>query len=186
MNTPSISTTPNSQTRESLTQDMRLKSQELVVDRYVSHIKASVAKHLPSALAQIKSQGRDFFIEEVDFGKTIGETTCVPTGPLDQVVFAKRPKRLGMTRFVKNRTPEPCSSVVVILKKADRQPGVYVLISAFIGRKPEPEPWDQRNFAQTSNPAEAERLSREFWASNALVWGSEEVFQGTVTTECPW
>ena len=91
-----------------------------------------------------------------------------------------------MTRFVKSRTPEPCSSVVVILKKADRQPGVYVLITAFIGRKAEPEPWDQRSFSQQSDPAEAERLSREFWAANALVWGSEEVFRGTETNECPW
>lgn len=165
---------------------MKLKSQESVVDRHSSHLKADVAEHLPLALAQIESLGRDFLIEEVDFGQPIGETTCVLTGPLDEIVFAKRPKRFGPTRFVKNRTPESCSSIVVILKTADEQPGTYVLISAFIGRKPEPEPWDQRNFAQKSNPAEAERLSREFWASHALLWASEQTIPGTETKRCPW
>lgn len=173
-------------TAEDRTKYMRLKSDEEVVDRYTSHLKASVTKHLPVALSQIESLGRAFFIEEVDFGEPIGETTCVPTGPSDQVIFAKRPKRFGLTRFVKNRAAEPCSSVVVILKKADGQPGVYVLITAFIGRKPEPEPWDERNFSQKSDPAEAKRLSRGFWASHALLWDSEEITPGTETNECLW
>jgi hypothetical protein len=168
------------------TKYMRLKSGEEVIDRYTSHFKASVAKHLPVALAQIESLGRKFFIEEVNFREPIGETNCIPTGPSDQVIYAKRPKRFGLTRFVKNRTTEPCSSVVVILKTADGQPGVYVLITAFIGRKPEPEPWDQRNFSHQSDRAEAERLSREFWASHALLWGSEEIIPGTETNECLW
>jgi hypothetical protein len=166
---------------------MRLKSGEVVVDRFKSHnhLSGKLASLLPEALARIESNGRDFLVEEVDFGRPIGETICVPTGPGDEIVYAKRPKRWGLSRFVLNRQPEPCSSLVVILKKAEDIDG-YILISAFIGHRPEPEPWDVRNFSQQPNPAEAERRSREFWASHALVWGCEEVINNTITAECPW
>jgi hypothetical protein len=163
---------------------VKLKSGEVVVDRYQSHLSESVRPHLPAALARVVSGGRQYIIEEVDFSHQIGETICVSTGPTDQIVYAKRPKRFGLTRFVKNRAPESCSSVVVVLKAGGR--GEYVLITAFIGRRPEPEPWDIKNFSQQINPREAERLAREFWSSHALVWGCEEIIPGTETGRCPW
>lgn len=161
---------------------MILKSGEVVVDRYNSHLKDGIAHILPDALARIESEGRKYIVEEVDFGCQIGETICVATGLDDEIVFAKRPKRFGYTRFVKNRRPEPCSSIVVILKTADGQPG-YVLVTAFIGKKPEPEPWDLRNFAQQKNPAEAERKAIEFWSSHALIYGSDQIIAGTERTK---
>jgi len=154
---------------------MELKSGEVVVDRFNSHLHQSVRPILAEALSRVESAGRKFFVEEVDFGRPVGETVCVPTGPSDQIVFAKRPKRFGLSRFVKNRKAEPCSSVVVILKTADGQQG-FVLVTAFIGRRPEPEPWDRN---ATAN-------SRAFWSSHALVWGSEEIIPGTETEKCPW
>lgn len=165
---------------------MKLKSGEVVVDRYQSHLHESVLPHLPAALARIETKGRGFLVEEVVFNHPIGETICVPTGPSDTIVFAQRPKRQGLTRFVKNRQAEPCSSVVVILKTADGQPGAYVLVTAFVGQKPEPEPWDRRNFSQQADPRKAEQMSREFWNSHALIWGSEEMVLGTETERCPW
>lgn len=164
---------------------MRLKSGEVVVDRFNSHLKESVLPHLPAALAQISSGGRGFFVEEVDFGRPIGETVCVATTDADEIFWAKRPRRFGHTRFVKNRAPESCSSVVVILKTADGEANTYVMVTAFVGHRPEPEPWD-RNFSQQADPQEAERLSRDFWSSHALVWGSEKTIPGTETTVCPW
>jgi len=153
-----------------------LRSGEPVVDRYNSHLHPSVAAVLPAALARVDSNGRSFLIEEVDSGRPIGETTCLPTGPGDEIVYARRPKRSGLTRFVKGRVPEPCSSVVIILKTADGELGAYVLLTAFIGHKPEPEPWDRN---ATAN-------SRSFWRTHALVWGSEPVIPGTEISECPW
>ncbi|OQB18279.1 MAG: hypothetical protein BWY14_00954 [Parcubacteria group bacterium ADurb.Bin192] len=153
----------------------QLKNGERVVDRHQSHLHAAVEGLLPEALGRIDAAGRDFLVDEVDFGRLIGETTCVATGPDDAVVYAKRPKRFGLSRFVKNRRPEPCSSVVVILKKAEDFGG-YVLITAFVGRRSEPEPWD-RNATANSLP---------FWNSHALVWGSEPTIPGTETTRCPW
>jgi len=163
---------------------MRLKLGEEVVDRNNSHLHTGVARLLPDALTRIESAGREFFVEEVDFGRPIGETICVSTGPGDQIVFAKRPKRWGLTRFVLNRTPEQCSSLVVILKAGDN--GGYVLITAFIGHRPQPEPWDRKNFSQQPDPREAEKLARKFWSSHALIWGSEETVPGTETSRCPW
>ena len=151
-----------------------LKSGEAVTDRHRSHLHEGVARLLPEALEKIETEGRDFFVEEIDFGRLIGETTCVATGPGDQIVYAKRPRRWGHSPFVLNRTAESCSSLVVILKKAED--GGYVLITAFIGHRPQPEPWDRN----------ATERSVEFWSSHALVWGSEETIPGTETTECPW
>lgn len=153
-----------------------LASGEVVVDRYRSHLHESVAALLPEALSRVESQRRGFILAEVDFDRVVGESVCVATGPRDQIVYAQRPKRFGLSRFVKNRKPEPCSSVVVILKTADGQPGAYVLVTAFIGLKSEPEPWDRN---ATVN-------SRSFWSTHALVWGSEPVIDGTETPHCPW
>lgn len=153
-----------------------LASGEVVVDRYNSHLREDAACFLPSALARINGQGRSFLAEEVDFGQPIGETMCVSTGPGDRIVYAKRPKRFGHTRFVVNRLPESCSSLVVILVAAKEAPGLYVLISAFIGRKAEPEPWDKNATAG----------SVAFWNTHALVWGHEETVPGTETVICPW
>ena len=156
----------------------RLKSGEVVVNRYRNHAHDGLVRLLPEALAQIESGGRQFFIEEVDFSRPIGETICVVTGSSDEIVYAKRPKRFGHTRFVKDRVPEPCNTVVAILKAADGEEdaGSYVLITAFVGQRPEPEPWDRN---ATAN-------SVAFWTSHALIWGHEEVIPGTVTTVCPW
>jgi hypothetical protein len=152
---------------------MRLKSGEPVVDRFNSHVHPNVAEILPDALARIESGGRQFFVEEVDFGRPIGETICVPTGHGDQIVYAQRPKRWGLSRFVRSREPEQCSSVVVILKAGDDG---YVLITAFVGHPAPPEPWDRNAVVK----------SVEFWSTHALVWGQEETVPGTEQVECPW
>ena len=137
----------------------KLASGEMVVDRFNSHNHIGLSRFLPVALARINSLGRGFLVEEVDFGSS-------------------------MTRFVKNRKSEPCSSLVVILKVGDC--GEYVLITAFVGTRPEPEPWDERNFAQQADPSAARKAAFRFWLSHALVWGAEPIVPGTETTVCPW
>ena len=153
-----------------------LGSGQLVIDRPQSHLHESVLQILKEALSRVHLSGEQFSLQRVDFEEVVGETVCVVTSDKDEVIFAQRPKRFGLSRFVKNRTPEPCSSVCMILKRAEDQVNTYVLITAFIGVCPEPEPWDRN----------ATEKSIEFWSSHALVWGSEEVVPGTETTECPW
>ena len=154
-----------------------LASGEQVYDRHRSHIHKGVAPLLSVALARINAEDRTFLIEEVDFSQPIGETTCVETtrdSGNDKIVYARRPRRHGLTRFVKNREAEPCSAVTVILKRDDFK-DYYVLITAFVGHKPEPEPWDRNATPQ----------SRAFWETHALVWVTEPVESG-ITFRCPW
>ena len=147
------------------------------MDRRNSHLRKNAARYLPDALARIHSRGRSFIAEEVDFGQQIGETICVRTNGSDEIVWAWRKNRpADWTRFVKNRTPESCASLMVVLMADKETPGQMVLISAFIGRRAEPESWDRR----------ATDSSAAFWESHALVWGYEETIRGTETKVCPW
>ena len=151
-----------------------LKTGEAVLDRYNSHLHETAAALLPEALSQISANGREFIVEEVDFGRPIGVTICVTTGPGDQIIFAKRPRRFGHSRFVIGKSPSECSVMTVILKAIED--GQYLLMTAYIGRNAGPEPWDK-------NATEA---SKQFWAKHALVWGEEPTEPGTETEENPW
>jgi hypothetical protein len=152
----------------------RLAGGEAVIDRFNSHLHPGVVEILPEVLARVNANGRQFLVEEVVFDHFVGQTICVATGAGDQIVYAQRPKRAGLSRFVSNREPEESASVTVILKAGDHSE--YILITAFVGQPAPPEPWDRN----------ATEQSVEFWSSHALVWGAEETVPGTETTECPW
>lgn len=157
----------------------RLGSGEVVIDRPNSHVATThqtVLSLLGEALSRIYSEGRQFIAEEVDLGRIVGETICVATSDTDEIVYAQRPNRFGLTKFVKNRRPEPCSCVMVCLKKAEEN-GYYILATAYVGHKAPAEPWDTRW---------ADEKSFVFWNTHALVWGREEVITGTETVWCPW
>jgi len=152
-----------------------LASGELVVDRQKSHIHPGLDEFLVPALARVVSLGRDRCIDEVDFGRVIGETHCVTTTPDDKIIFAQRENRLGLSRFAPERKPEPCTVATVVLRKNDEGEG-YVLLTAFIGYKAEPEPWD-RNATEASVP---------FWNTHALVPEGSRIVLETATLKCPW
>ncbi len=142
-----------------------LPSGEVVVDRHYSYFHPSVADILPELFDKITSGKRPFISEEIEMGRIIGESICVETTDSDEIVYAHRAKRKGCTRFVKNRKPIPSSKAVVILKW-DEDTKVYILITAFVGSKSEPEPWD-RNATPNSRP---------FWDTHALIMdGSYEI-----------
>lgn len=113
----------------------------------------------------------------IQYPSPVGLTDCVTTGPKDAIIYAQREGRTGLTRFVLDRKPEPCSSVVIICKQAEvaREAG-YILVTAFLGSESEPEPWDRR-----ATPA-----ARQFWNSHALIWNSAAVLPETLTAICPW
>jgi hypothetical protein len=157
----------------------KLGSGQLVVDRHRSHVHKGVSQELlAEALAQIWiNLSVAHAVCESEFERVIGEKTCVLTSESDEIVYAKRRDRDRdeYTRFVKNRDPEPCNTVVVILKK-DENEDVYVLLSAFVGKWLVPEPGDPK----------ATRGSDLFWKDHALVWGSFSVDEATMTTKSPW
>lgn len=158
----------------------RLASGELVVDREDSHVQShpTVLPLIREALASVHADGRNEFAEEVDLGRVVGETICVETakdGSDDKIVYARRPPRRGLTRFVKNKRSAPCRHVTVVLKKITG--GGYLLMTAYIGRRSPAEPWDQKW---------ATEESFRFWSTHALMWNKEEIEEGTETTICPW
>ncbi len=155
----------------------KLGSGQPVFDRSVSnsHLHKSVLPVLAEALARIYLSRENFVKQQVDFDRVVGQNMCVVTGPNDQIVYAQRSGRIGKTRFVRNRKPEPCKSVVVILKKADEGKH-YILITTFIGEDPQPEPWD----------CNATPSAKVFWANHALIYDPTVIIKGTETSKCPW
>jgi hypothetical protein len=167
----------NPENRQEVITIGNLASGEKVIVRSSSHIhdNPELEKYLVNALGKIKSNNQNLIEGEVDFGETIGVTRCIQTYENDEIVFAVRPKRSGYTRFVKNRTQEPTSKLTVILTK-DRQTNDYLVLTAYIGAKAEPEPWD---FRATSK-------ALDFWKKHALVYGTEPIVEGTETLEPKW
>lgn len=157
----------------------KLASEEIVVDRKNSHAQShsAVLPLLPETIAKIHSQARESFCEEIKFNRTIGETICVSTTDADEIVYAQRPNRRGLTRFVKNRQPEKTNSIVACFMTADGMGGSYILTTAFIGERAPAEPWDKKW---------ADEKSFAFWTSHALIWSEEQIIPGTETSQCPW
>jgi hypothetical protein len=151
----------------------KLKSGEVVVDRPDSHLHEGVGEYLPEALGKIDSGDRWFIRACVDLNREVGFSVCVGTTEEDEIVYAKRPNRFGRTRFVKNKKPEPTSSVVAVLKK--KGPSTYTLITSYIGTAAPREPWDR---SMTEDPI-AQKESRDFWSHHALIWGGELIIPGT-------
>ena len=147
---------------------------KVVVDRCNSHLHSDVEAIIFDVLTMINTNGIEFVEVEIDLGRIIGTTSCVQTTKDDIIVFAQRLNRKGLTRFVLDRQKEPTSKIMVVLKKTASF-NEYVLITAFLGNKPEVEPWDTR----------ATSASLEFWSKRALVWG-DPVELNTVTAKSPW
>jgi hypothetical protein len=145
-----------------------LASNEVVIDRGVSHAHLDRAA-LEEALFLIDSGGRDFLAERVDLGRPIGVARCIETDTSDRIVYAYRLDRVGPTRFVLDREPEPTTQVTVILRRDDKREGLMVLITAWAGGKSEPEPWDQ------SHDESSLAASQAFWSTHALNWEPNEV-----------
>lgn len=154
----------------------RLASGELVIDRKDSHAATHPAVHaiLAELISRVDSNQRVRFCESVDFGRIVGETICVETHDGDDIVYARRPPRKGLTRFVKNQQPEPTQWATACFARLSG--GAYLLLTAFVGPRAPAEPWDK--FASEESLA--------FWNTHALVWGVEETESGTETTICPW
>lgn len=154
-----------------------LASGEPVIDRADSHAAGhqGIDTILAELVSLISSEQRENFCEQIDFDREVGVSICVETREGDDIVYAQRPNRRGLTRFVKNREPAPTRSAVACFKRTTG--GAFLLMTAFIGGRAPAEPWDRQWATSESLP---------FWSSHALVWGKGETIPGTETTICPW
>ena len=144
-----------------------------VVDRPSSHLHNELKNLLPSVIKTITCNDQPFIEKELNCKQPVGYTTCVSVNGQDEIVYAKREGRNGLTKFVKNRKPELTCHITVILKKTN---DFYTIITAYFGKKSEVETWDQR----------ATPSSFKFWNEHADYLVSEEIDPNTITTICPW
>lgn len=137
------------------------------------HIHAGVESFLPDIYEQITEFSKESIKRDFQFPTIVGLSDCVTTVDNDIIIYAIRKGRLGYTRFVINREPEPTRWITIVLRKLS---SYYQVISCYFGRKAGPEPWDSY--------ATSEDL--EFWSHHALIYGNEEIVDGSKTYENPW
>ena len=157
----------------------KLGSGQIVFDREPSHIHTGVTPELlGQALTQVFAEPNEVRVKRsINFGHVIGVSACVETSESDQIIFAQRVHRDGLTRFVKNRQPQETSLLTASMRL---QPdGRYQLGTAYIGSPGVNEYWATEN-------SEELKAAIEFWNGHALVWGSEPIVSGTETAARPW
>lgn len=104
----------------------------------------------------IEVENNDQIVVERDLGRTVGTTNLVETTDGDEIVYAKRIGRNAYSRFVKNKKPIPCSSIVIVLRKGEFG---YYLWTAMCAKLLPKEAWiDGSLFNQTHAMAYDESL----------------------------
>jgi len=137
------------------------------------------------ALLELPTDG-SFLTTTVDFGRVVGGNSCIPTETIKttgRALFAHRHGRPGPSRVVVVEELPPTTTLAIIAFQSQdrrtgrREPGTYVLVTAFPGDIAEREPWD-RNFG-TEQEA---RKALQFWCRHALAHDPKvmgEVFEST-------
>lgn len=136
----------------------------------MEHLKQheSVLPYLQEALSKVWTHADAHIKVTLDMGRVVGKSDLVATTENDEIVYAVRTGRGWPTRFAKNRESHDSQFITVIMRRSgmDR----YRLVTAFIGKGAEREPGDP-----TLRTEHDLRVSEQFWANHALVWGSQEV-----------
>jgi hypothetical protein len=137
-----------------------------------------VVKLLPECFELLGNFQPQLIAVDIDLRRVVGQTICVATNPTDQIVYAQRVGRAGYTRFVMEKQPQPTSHITIVAKHLSG--GSIQLITAYMGRKATPEPWDRRVRSILEQQG-----SRLFWDNHALIWGHQQV-SGDPVIACPW
>ncbi len=131
-------------------------------------IHADVGAVLTEAISKLRLPRNGAFLEtDVDLGCIVGKTTCLQTDPIDPTTvayFAKRNGRQAPSRVLPGETPAADTSHVAIVARSLGEPGVYTLVTAWLGEKAKKEPWDK---ALTTDAERVECLN--FWCRHALI-----------------
>lgn len=144
-----------------------------VYDRADSHLhyEGGITKQLVKrALSYIYANGVVFKKKIVHFRETIGYNNCVRVSKNDEIVKVYRKGRGGKTPMVKKRNPEPCKSLVLIIRKDREHENSYILVTCFVGEDSVREPWDI-----TLRTDEERAASERYWATHALIYNPELV-----------
>lgn len=134
-------------------------------NKYHLKVHADVMEYLEEAMSRINTCGESFIKLAVQFDYVIGQSTCVQVKSTDNFRYANRLGRKYPTRFVLNREPEPCSTVVIIMKRTPESENYgYRLLTAYIGGLATKEVHDPKLEYEEAHEA------NEFWSKHALIW----------------
>lgn len=111
---------------------------------------------------------------EVDMKRIIGKSALVKTTGYDEIVYALRPNRSELMRFVRNRVAENTTYVTLDLRKLSNNS--CELFTAYVGRNTPKFPGHSKETPD----------SKPFWNTHALVWGLQDIIPGSETSTCPW
>lgn len=150
---------------------------------YVSIINSAAGRYLgrqpylvgiAKAVVETLNLTKKELIITQDVGRTIGNTNIVATGVKDSIFYARQPKQVYTSRFVKNRSMEPSSELSIILVEDGE--GNYELVNVWIGPACPP-------FPDAPNALES---SKTYWLNHALTAGSELIDLQSATNACPY
>ena len=144
---------------------------QVFVDVGQTNLKVHVLED-PRLLELVKEAVENSVIEgdnvglEYDAGRVVGTTNCVTVTDADEIVYAKRVGRESYSKFVKNRDPEPTSTVVVVLFEKGYG---YLVWSAWCGNIVPVQP--DENGKMVTVPG--------FWDTRALIYDPKIIQKDT-------
>lgn len=114
------------------------------------------------------------FCIEHDIGHVIGNTSIVKTDSNDKVFYAQPLKTKVYSRFVKNRTLSPSSTLTILLTRRDDD--TYEITDTWIGPYCPPFPGAEN----------ATDSSKAYWETHAIVADTQPIQFRSITRLCPY
>lgn len=145
-------------------------------------VEEALSKITPTA--EELEDGNGFFVRTVEMGRIVGTSSCVATSDSDDVVYAMRvkndgsPARAGFTRFVRGREPVD-STKMAVLAYRHSSGEFWVLVTSWVGRVAEKEPWDN------THDDDSYAAAVEFWSAQALCFDGSNPVNDTLVTSNP-
>lgn len=146
----------------------------VITDQIGSHVHGDLKNRLQMVAKRITCADREYFSEVIKFPTNIGKNNCVSVTWKDEILYAKRVGRKGFSKFVLNRTPVPTDSISIFLK---RKQDIYLIKSCFYG---------DVNSYWIDEDVFSDSTSTSFWENHAIVYGSEPIYEKTITYINPW
>lgn len=145
---------------------------------------------LAPVLAAIDTRSRKHLVETITFPDIIGDSIVVRTTAIDDIVWAQREGKIGLSRMVRGRLPEPTRDYTVVLGERTEVPGTYVLLAAWFGPAGEIEPCDfvklYRRKRNSDNRQMEMLRARRFWQHHAFCLDFTRHNAATITRRRPW
>lgn len=155
-----------------------LWSGEAVIDRRTSHIHDGISTELlKESLLHIQSNNESYIDQTIFHDRIIWKSLRIATVKWDEIIFVQRKNRKWPSRFVKNKQPIDYNGITIVLLKNKYHANEYVLMTAYIGDKAPPEPWDNPLFEKLENGEERRKEALEFWNNHALIWGYFDIIE---------